>query len=44
MKRQFKMNHYARMRKIMSEYGFPLSLVMRGSVMNGRYYLKTRTK
>jgi len=44
MKRQFKMGHYVTMRKIMSEYGFPLRLVMCGKVVNGRFYLTHRTK
>ena len=44
MKKQFKMGHYAKMRKIMAEYGFPLHLVMCGYVVNGRFYLTNRTK
>jgi hypothetical protein len=45
MKQQhFKMGHYARMRKIMAEHGFPLQLVMCGYVYNGRFYLTNRTK
>lgn len=44
MKYQFKMGHYARMRKIMAEYGYPLQLVMCGYVVNGRFYLTNRTK
>jgi hypothetical protein len=44
MKNQFKMGHYAKMRKIMAEYGYPLQLVMCGYVINGRFYLTHRTK
>jgi hypothetical protein len=44
MKKQFKMGHYATMRKIMAEYGFPLRLVMCGRVENGRFYLTNRTR
>ena len=44
MKQQFKMGHYAKMRKIMAEYGFPLRLVMCGKVVNGRFYHTNRTK
>ena len=44
MKKQFKMGHYATMRKIMAEYGFPLRLVMCGKVVNGRFYLTNRTR
>ena len=44
MKQQFKMGHYAKMRKIMAEYSFPLRLVMCGRVENGRFYLTNRTK
>jgi hypothetical protein len=50
MKRQFKTNQrvkvspYARIRRLMTEYGFPLQLVMCGRVVNGRYYLTFRTK
>jgi hypothetical protein len=42
--KHFKMGHYAKMRKIMAEYGFPLQLVMCGYVINGRFYLTNRTK
>jgi hypothetical protein len=44
MKKKFKMGHYAKMRKIMAEYGSPLQLVMCGFVINGRFYLTNRTK
>ena len=44
MKKQFKMNRYTAMRKIMAEYGFPLRLVMCGKVENGRFYLTNRTR
>ena len=44
MKKQFKMGRYAKVRKIMAEYGFPLRLVMCGRVENGRFYLTNRTK
>jgi hypothetical protein len=44
MKKQFKMNRFAKMREIMAEYGFPLRLVMCGKVINGRFYLTHRTK
>jgi hypothetical protein len=44
MKRQFKMGRYAKVRKIMAEYGFPLQLVMCGMVVDGRFYLTHRTK
>ena len=42
--KQFKMGHYAKMRQIMAEYGFPLRLVMCGKVVNGRFYLANKTK
>ncbi len=44
MKRQIKMNRFARMREIMKEYGFPLRLVMCGKIENGRYYFTHRTR
>jgi hypothetical protein len=50
LKRKFKMNRrvkvsrYARIRRLMAEYGFPLQLVMCGRVVNGRFYLTHRTK
>jgi len=44
MKRQIKMNRFAKMREIMAEYGFPLQLVMCGMVVDGRFYLTHRTK
>ena len=44
MKKQIKMNRFAKMREIMAEYGFPLRLVMCGRVENGRFYLTHRTK
>ena len=42
--KQIKMNRFVRMRKIMAEYGFKLSVVMCGKVENGRFYLTNRTK
>ena len=42
--KQVKMNRFARVRKDMKQYGFPLRLVMCGKVENGRFYLTNRTK
>lgn len=42
--KQFKKDRFATVRAIMSEYGFPLRLVMCGKVDNGRFYLTNRTK
>jgi hypothetical protein len=44
MKRQIKQNRFARMRKEMKQYGFPLRVVMCGRVENGRFYLTNRTR
>jgi hypothetical protein len=42
--RQIKQNRFARMRKEMKQYGFPLRVVMCGMVLNGRFYLTNRTR
>ncbi len=42
--KQVKMNRFARVRKDMKQYGFPLRVVMCGRVENGRFYLTNRTK
>ena len=44
MNKRVKVSRYARVRMLMSEYGFPLQLVMCGKVVNGRYYLTYKTK
>lgn len=37
-------NRFARMREIMAEYGFPLRIVMRGMMQDGRFYLTNKTR
>ena len=44
MKKPFKKGYYASMRESFKEYGFPLRLVMRGVVVNGRFYLTNKVK
>jgi len=44
MKKRFKKGYYAACREAFKEYGFPLRLVMRGVVVNGRFYLTNKVK
>lgn len=44
MKKRFKKGYYAAVREAFKEYGFPLRLVMRGVVVNGRFYLTNKVK
>jgi hypothetical protein len=44
MNKRVKVSRYARVRMLMSEYGFPLRLVMCGKVENGRFYLVHKQK
>ena len=44
MKNRFKKGYYAACREAFKEYGFPLRLVMRGVVVNGRFYLTNKVK
>ena len=43
-KRVVRTNRFAHTRKVMKEYGFPLRLVMRGMMEDGRFYLTNKTR